>query len=162
IVSVAMKRIVLSAWDVSGLTPTGVVFAQQPAGGAPAPATPGHPTPAATPQPAAPQDPSQAPKLGLSETEWDFGTKWSGEPAEHEVVIRNDGAGPLKFRYQSSCGCTVAQPSSAQRIQEGEFQYQLGPGQSDKIKITYDTKKNRPEVLQTITITTNDPQQPKI
>lgn len=137
---------------VFGLATLG--WAQQPpAGGAPA-------NPAE--KPAAPAEAGPAPKLVLSDNEFDFGTKWSGEPAEHELTIRNEGQGALKFAYRSSCGCTVAQPTSAQRISEGEYQYQLAAGQSDKIKITYDTKKNRPEVLQTITLTTNDPQQPKV
>lgn len=154
-----MKRFRLSTLIVAGLGLSATLVAQQP--GAPAPGVAPQPVVPAQQKPAATET-GPAAKLVLSDSEWDFGTKWSGEPAEHDVTIRNEGEGPLKFGYRSSCGCTVAQPGAAQRIQEGEFQYQLAAGASDKIKVTYDTKKNRPDVLQTITITTNDPQQPKI
>lgn len=94
-----------------------------------------------------------APKLKLSTTEWDFGSKWSGEPCETEVVIENAGDATLKIiNVRSSCGCTVAQPTK--RV--------LEPGESDKMTIKYNTKKNKKEVSQTITIESNDPTQPRV
>ncbi len=101
-------------------------------------------------------------RLVMSEDSWDFGAKLSGEPAETEVKIENGGTGPLKFAIRSSCGCTVARLSNATLLENDEFQYLLGPGQSDSIRISYNTKKNVRNVSQTITITSNDPERPSV
>jgi hypothetical protein len=98
------------------------------------------------------------PRLVVSPEVWDFGLKLSGEPAEGEVEISNIGDEPAKFSIRSSCGCAaVAQLTAAERLEGDEFQYSLAPGKSDKLKITYNTKKNAKDVNQTITISTNEP-----
>lgn len=100
-------------------------------------------------------------KLVLTPPEWNFGKVISGAPAATEVTIANQGEGPLKFSIRSSCGCTaVANLETATRLTGQDFQYELGPGKSDKLKINYNTKKLVKDVSQTITITSNDPAQP--
>ncbi len=97
--------------------------------------------------------PANAPRLKLSTNVWDFGTKWYGEPCSTEVTISNIGNAPLEIlRVRRSCGCTVAQPQKRK----------LAPGESVSMKITYNTRKNRKNVSQTITLETNDPTQPRV
>ncbi len=111
--------------------------------------------PAQLPQPAdqqAPADANGGARLVLSATEWDFGTKWHGEECSTEIMLSNTGTAPLKIlKVRSSCGCTVAKPKKKE----------LAPGESDTMTITYNTKKNKPTVSQTITLETNDPIEPR-
>lgn len=124
------------------------------------PLAPGQDTPAASRPARAPvQQPEEAtaagpvPRLELSATEWDFGMKWHGEPCSTEVTIGNSGEAPLKIlKVRSSCGCTVANPKKRELL----------PGESDIMTLTYNTKRNRRQVSQTITLETNDPRQPRV
>ncbi len=94
-----------------------------------------------------------APRLELSTEEWDFGMKWYGEPCSTDITISNTGDAPLKIlKIRSSCGCTAAKPKRKELL----------PGESDKITLTYNTKKNREDVTQTITLMTNDPERPRV
>lgn len=130
---------------------TAAALAQHGGGGAPA-----TPAPAPTTQetPAGPP-----PKLTLSAAEWDFGTKWFGEPAEGEISISNTGKGPLRInKIISSCGCTVAKPKDGSTW-EGKV---VEPGASAAVALTYNTKKGAKKVSQTITIESNDPEQPRM
>jgi len=91
--------------------------------------------------------------MTLSSTEWDFGVKWHGEPCSTEITIGNTGDAPLKIiNVRSSCGCTVARPKKRELL----------PGESDMMTLSYNTKKNAPKVTQTVTLETNDPQQPRV
>jgi hypothetical protein len=93
------------------------------------------------------------PRLELSAEEWDFGSKWSGEPCSTEITIKNVGDAPLKIlRIKSSCGCTALEPSRTE----------LAPGESDKMTLTYNTKKDKENVSQTIRLETNDPERPRV
>lgn len=118
------------------------------------------PTPFGPPQGG---DLAPQPKLRLTPESWDFGAKFAGEPAETEIVLENVGQGPLRFTIRSSCGCTaVAALTQAQRVDSGEFQYELAPGKADKLKITYNTRKNTKTVSQIVTISSNDPERPTV
>ena len=111
---------------------------------------PPEPPPVREQAPAQDSPQTGTPRLELSTTEWDFGTKWYGEPCSTEVTIGNSGDGVLRItRIRSSCGCTVAQPKKRE----------LGPGESVSMTISYNTKKDKAKVSQTITLETNDPQQ---
>lgn len=126
---------------------------------APAPAAPkaepgheGHDHGAPPTAPGAPVDPNApAPKLELSETTWNFGTLWAGQPAEKEITVKNVGQGPMNVSVRTSCGCTQAKkPKDV-----------LQPGESDTMKISYNTKKKPGKVSQTVTVQTNDPANPQ-
>jgi len=109
----------------------------------------------ATPAPAAAKSdeppPGLRPQLTLSRDEWDFGAVWYGEPCESEIELKNTGAAPLQIiEVKTSCGCTAAQPSKKT----------LAPGETDSVRISYNTSKGIKQVSQTVTIRTNDPQNP--
>jgi hypothetical protein len=113
-------------------------------------------SPTAT-QPATPPttQESQAgvPRLLLEKTEWDFGQKWAGEPCKGEIGISSVGTAPLKIlKIETSCGCTGALPN----------RNEIPPGESDKIVLTYNTNKDKTDVSQSITLQTNDPEQPRV
>lgn len=110
-----------------------------------APANPGVPTP--NPDPNAPQ-----PKMELSSTAWNFGEVWAGQDLEYEITVKNTGKAPLHTMVKSSCGCT-----STKKPKEV-----LEPGESDTLKIGYNTKKRSGKANQTVTINTNDPTQPTV
>lgn len=115
--------------------------------GTPAPAAQ---QPAATPAPTAPSGGKG--KLELSSTVWDFGDVWQGDAVQGELIVKNTGEGPLMIDVRSSCGCTVAtKPKSP-----------LGPGESDKLVISYNTQKRKGPANQTVTLTTDDPAQPSV
>jgi hypothetical protein len=93
------------------------------------------------------------PRMELSSAEWDFGTKWYGEPCATEITIANTGDAPLRIlNVRSSCGCTVARPKKRELL----------PGESDTMSLTYNTKRAKRKVSQTITLETNDPQQRQV
>jgi hypothetical protein len=93
------------------------------------------------------------PRLHLSQSEWDFGEVWYGDPCETEVQLKNVGDELLKILdVKSSCGCTVAKPKKRE----------LAPGESDSMTVSYRTKKNAKHVSQTITIKTNDAVEPEL
>ena len=97
-------------------------------------------------------DSSGVPRLELSPTALNFGEVWQGERAAGEFTVRNVGTAPLTLTLKSSCGCTVAsKPRSP-----------LEPGESDTFRITYDTFKRKGKANQTVTLTTNDPDQPNV
>lgn len=91
------------------------------------------------------------PHMELSPAEFDFKEVWQGMPAEGEFKIRNTGTGPLTLDTRSSCGCTVAtKPQSP-----------LAPGEETSFKISYNTSQPGP-AQKTVTVATNDPQQPAV
>lgn len=99
------------------------------------------------------------PKLELSQTVWDFGQKWYGEPASTEIKLKNVGDAPLKIiQVRTSCGCTVAKPPKGTSWNGLMMQ----PGEELPLKLSYNTKKVRAKVSQTVTLTTNDPHNPTV
>lgn len=92
------------------------------------------------------------PKLLLSAQEWSFGEVWQGTPLSFDLTIKNVGDASLEISdVKSSCGCTVAsKPKSP-----------LAPGESDTVKVTFDSVKRRDQQNQTITFVTNDPELPE-
>lgn len=102
---------------------------------------------------AGPQDDGKQAKIEISPSEVDYGKVWSGEKAEKPVTIKNVGEAPLKIlRVRASCGCTAAKPTK-------EI---LQPGETDILTVTYNTKKPAKTINQTVTLETNDPDQPTV
>lgn len=136
-----------------------LTLAQEPPPSKPAaPQTPIVTPPTDKPQPA-PIDPARAPKIELSQTEWDFGAKWYGTDAKTDVTIKNVGKGPLTINnIRTSCGCTLATPKNGGSWQNKTLQV----GESDIMSLSYNTKKHGAKVAQTITIESNDPSSPAI
>jgi transcriptional regulator len=94
-----------------------------------------------------------APKLEVSTSLWDFGQKWAGEKAETTITLKNVGDAPLRIeKVKTSCGCTAA--SVKKKL--------LEPGESEDVKVTYDTNKAVETVSQKIHIHSNDPTSPVV
>ena len=92
------------------------------------------------------------PHVELSSQEWNFGEVWQGQRLVFEVQIKNTGDAPLTLDVKTSCGCTApTRPKSP-----------LDPGESDVMKISYNSKTRVGEAKQTVTLNTNDPSQLKV
>ncbi len=72
-------------------------------------------------------------KMLWAETQYDFGTIEKGSPVTHSFEFRNSGDAPLLItNVKTSCGCTVsAYPKEP-----------IMPGDSEKIKVTYNAAKS--------------------
>ena len=87
-------------------------------------------------------------KIFFPETTHDFGTVAQHASLSHTFVVKNTGEAPLKLiRAKASCGCTAAVLTKAD----------VPPGGEGEIKVTSKTGKKRGQYKQTITVTSNDP-----
>jgi len=78
-----------------------------------------------------PIDPT-APVMSFDKLEYDYGTLYQNADGECYFAYTNKGKSPLILsRVRSSCGCTIPRWS----------RMPLNPGQSDTIKVKYDTKR---------------------
>ncbi|NPD86371.1 DUF1573 domain-containing protein [Lentimicrobium sp. L6] len=86
-----------------------------------------------------------APVITFDITDHDYGTIYQNADGNCVFVYTNDGKEPLILsRVKSSCGCTIPKWS----------RQPLMPGQSDTIKVKYDTKRLG-SFHKSITITSN-------
>ncbi|MEP0846160.1 MAG: DUF1573 domain-containing protein [Phycisphaerae bacterium] len=149
-----MKRSVVFKIVAAYALTVGAAWGQEPPKSEAPAAQPPAPQPAASSPAAAP---ASAAKLTIEPAEWNFGVKWYGEEAAADVVLKNEGAGPLTIKnVRSSCGCTVAKPATGSWT--GKV---LQPGESETMKVTYNTRKAARKVSQTITIESDDPTNPR-
>lgn len=80
----------------------------------------------------------------------DFGEMKQGGDASYEFKFKNTGTGPLVIsNARGSCGCTVPQWP----------QEPIKPGESNSIKVTYDSKRVGP-INKSVTITSNADNEP--
>ena len=98
----------------------------------------------------------QEPQLALAVTRIDVGDVVNGEIVGRDVVVRNEGAGPLVVaNVSTSCGCTTAtlEPMT------------LDPGASGVLHIEFDSGAHGPDLtgplMRQVFIASNDPQQPE-
>jgi len=91
------------------------------------------------------------PKISFVEESYDFGRVLQGKIVEHEFTFENKGTGDLFIKeVTTSCGCTAALVSDNV----------LSPGETGKIKVSYDSQGRAGKVSRTITIVSNDPVEP--
>jgi hypothetical protein len=91
------------------------------------------------------------PKIYFPETQYDFGTVKEGAIVSHTFKFINKGNATLDISdIKTSCGCTAALVSSKQ----------IDPGKDGTIKVDLDTKNRQGRMSRTITITSNDPEEP--
>ena len=91
------------------------------------------------------------PKIYFPETQYDFGIVKEGAVVTHTFKFVNKGKATLDISdIKTSCGCTVASVSSKQ----------IAPGKNGTMKIDLDTKNRQGKMSRTITITSNDPEEP--
>ena len=144
---------------VFALPLTATSLAQPPAPGRPVP------TPIPTSNPAVNQVASaQAPLAPPDQSKWplkfevpthDFGRIDDAKPVEFYFVFKNEGPAPVNItNIRTSCGCSAAVPDGDKRS--------FAPGESGKIKVTFDPRGRRGEERKTITIETDAKENPNI
>jgi len=87
------------------------------------------------------------PKISVQSSEHNFGDIIQGEEVSHNFVISNSGDGVLIIKsVRASCGCTAAEPDKKQ----------LNPGESTKLKVTFNSKGRIGPQLKSVFVTSND------
>ncbi len=85
-------------------------------------------------------------ELTFKETTYDFGEIAQGEKVEKEYEFTNTGKSPLKIvDAKSSCGCTV--PAFPEEM--------IQPGETNKIKVVFDSFGKRGDIKKKITVSAN-------
>lgn len=91
------------------------------------------------------------PKLVVPEPEFNFGKVDNSETVEHDFILRNEGTGVLKIEsVRASCGCTTTE------LEKNE----LAPGEEIKIHAATNLKGRQGPQTKSITVMTNDPDNP--
>jgi hypothetical protein len=91
------------------------------------------------------------PKIYLPEIQYDFGIVKEGMVVSHTFKIVNKGSSTLDIKdIKTSCGCTAALVSNKQ----------IDPGKDGTIKIDLDTKNREGRMSRTVTVNSNDPEEP--
>ncbi|MBF6609039.1 MAG: DUF1573 domain-containing protein [Flavobacterium sp.] len=117
----------------------------QPVAAVPAtPATPAEPV-SAEPVAAVPAD-GKYPVMKFEKDVHDFGNLKSGGSADYSFSFKNTGEADLIItKAQGSCGCTVPEYPKEP----------IKPGESGKIKVSYNSGSQQGQQQKTVTLTTN-------
>jgi hypothetical protein len=104
-----------------------------------------------SPEKLTPEQAAKAPKLTLDKNLFDFGKIKMGDVINTEFVFTNNGKEELTIhKTKASCGCTASNPDKNV----------LKPGESSKIKVTFNSAGKKGSQTQSVTIYTNDPANP--
>lgn len=104
-----------------------------------------------TPVKLSPAEAAKAPKISFNKTVHEFGKIKQGEVMNTEFVFTNTGKQELKIhKTKASCGCTASDPEKSV----------LKPGESSKIKVTFNSAGKKGAQNQSVTIYSNDPANP--
>ena len=91
------------------------------------------------------------PQFNVKAPIFDFGSVKQGAKITHEFVLENAGNLPLEIQKISpACGCTAAELSNKT----------IAPGQSEPLKVTFDTDGFHGPKDKTVRIYSNDPKEP--
>lgn len=102
-------------------------------------------------EPAPPGD--IGPRIQFARPEHDFGRIASGLVLKFDYVFTNTGTAPLIISHvQPSCGCTTA----------GTWTREVAPGQTGTIPIQFNSTQFNGAVAKSVTVTSNDKQQPVV
>lgn len=94
-----------------------------------------------------------SPKISVQPLEHNFGNIIQGEEVYHNFVITNSGGDILKiFDVRAACGCTAVQPDKKE----------LKPGESTKLKVSFNSKGRVGPQLKPVYITSNDPDRKEV
>ena len=95
-----------------------------------------------------PEQLANAPSVSVDNPEVNFGKLEQNEEFEHDFVLKNNGKSTLYIRkIKASCGCTAVQPEKKQ----------ISPGESVRIKTTFNSAGKKGNQNKNVTIITNDP-----
>ena len=98
-------------------------------------------------------DENSGPRMTFDEKDFDFGDIVSGEIAEHVYTFQNTGEDTLRIAtVYSSWGCTASLLSSEV----------IAPTDSGEIKVSFNSKYRHGDYKKTITVYSNDPEEPVI
>ena len=97
---------------------------------------------------------SPLPVIKFDDLNYDFGDVKQGENLEHVFKFTNSGKGTLVINsVQPSCGCTGVVMDEKKEFAEGE---------TGEIKITFSTQGRQGVNTKTVSVNTNDPENPVI
>ncbi len=97
--------------------------------------------------------PGHVPKAVPSDPLYDFGSALEGTMVKHTFTIKNTGQGYLDIQgVKTSCGCTTGDPSKMH----------VAPGDTSDIAVAFDTHFQKGHQVRTITVSTNDPNNPQV
>lgn len=118
---------------------------------APAPSNPAVATIPAQ-SPAQPASAGAQPKLVIPVKKLDFGKQPKEKSLTRSIVVKNTGKADLRIEaVVPSCGCTTV-----------DFPKVIAAGKSGAIKVKVDTGKSVGSHTKSVTIQTNDPEQPAV
>ncbi len=96
---------------------------------------------------------ANSPRIVFEETEFDGGDILEGQKLTHDFRFRNEGKSDLEiYSVRASCGCTATAPEK--KI--------LKPGESSYIRATFNSSGRQGPQHKTITVMTNDVQNPRV
>ncbi|MCF8298454.1 MAG: DUF1573 domain-containing protein [Saprospiraceae bacterium] len=94
-----------------------------------------------------------SPTIEFNNTSYDFGIMKTGSKIEYKFEFKNAGKSDLVIlKTKASCGCTAIQPEST-KIKKGKSSY---------IAIVFNTAGRTGKQHKTVTVITNDPNNPEI
>ena len=97
--------------------------------------------------------PGHTPKAVPSDPLYEFGSALEGTMVKHTFTIKNTGQGYLDIQgVKTSCGCTTGDPSKMH----------VAPGDTTDIAVAFDTHFQKGHQVRTITVATNDPDNPQV
>lgn len=100
-----------------------------------------------------PEQLQNAPVIFIEKENYDFGKIKVGEVVDYWFIVKNTGKSKLVIRkVKASCGCTATQPE----------QMEVEPGQSTRIKASFNSAGRVGQQHKTITVITNDPKRSNI
>ncbi len=98
--------------------------------------------------PMTPEERAQAPKLTFEKQIHDFGKIKQGDVVSTEFLFTNNGKSELNIRKtKATCGCTVSKLEKTTLL----------PGESSKLKVTFNSAGRRGAQQKSVTIFSNDP-----
>ncbi len=93
------------------------------------------------------------PKISAQSDKYDFGEVKQNTTVTHEFTIMNNGNADLVIKkVKASCGCTAAKPTKDL----------LKPGESAKIKVSFNTDRRKGLQRKHVYIFSNDPKTPEL
>ena len=94
-----------------------------------------------------------SPKISVQNSAYEFGDINQGDIVNHSFAVTNTGGDVLQILdVKASCGCTAAKPDKNE----------LKPGESTQINVSFNSKGRKGPQTKTITVKTNDPEQPAV
>jgi uncharacterized cupredoxin-like copper-binding protein len=92
------------------------------------------------------------PRIASPRATFDFGEAPQNDKVEYDFILENRGKKPLRIdKVNATCGCTVGQPEKNE----------LAPGESTKVKTTFNTQTFNGPVTKTLIVDSNDTTQPR-